>query len=353
MRTFWGRKHKKQKLNCMDHPSVNQKPDTIFLTGPDGILGNNLIPILIGRGFQVRAFIQKGRNAEFTKSLGAEIVNGDILNEEEVAEAMAGCDYVIHAAANTNIWPTRDQMIREVNIKGTRNVIQAVLVNKLKKMIHIGTANSFGFGSKANPGNETLPYACAPYRLDYMDSKYEAQRLVLSAVKELGLPAVILNPTFMIGPFDFKPSSGQLIISVYKNKVPGYPKGGRNYVYVKDAATAIANTLEKGKVGECYILGNENLSYQEIFDKISKATGAKPVKRSIPSAGTIGLGAILSIVGKIFNYNPGVSLPVAKISVHEQYYSNARAVRELGLPQTPIDLALQDAFQWLKNARYL
>jgi dihydroflavonol-4-reductase len=337
----------------MDHPSVNQKPDTIFLTGPDGILGNNLIPILIGRGFQVRAFIQKEKNAEFTKSLGAEIVYGDILNQEEVAEAMAGCDYVIHAAANTNIWPTRDQMIREVNIDGTRNVIQAVLVNKVKKMIHIGTANSFGFGSKANPGNETLPYACAPFGLDYMDSKYEAQKLVLNAVKESGLPAVILNPTFMIGPFDFKPSSGQLIISVYKNKVPGYTKGGRNYVYVKDVASAIANAIEKGKVGECYILGNENLSYQEIFDKISKATGAKPVKRSIPSAGTIGLGAILSIVGKIFNYNPGVSLPVARISNHEQYYSNAKAVRELGLPQTPIDLALQDAFQWLKNAGYL
>ena len=330
-----------------------EQANTIFLTGPDGILGNNLIPILIDRGFQVRALIQKGRNAEFTESLGAQIVYGDIFNREEITEAMAGCDFVIHAAANTNIWPTRDEMICKVNVEGTRNVVQAVLANKVRKMIHIGTANSFGFGSKINPGNETLPYACAPYRLDYMDSKYEAQKLVLNAVTESGLPAVILNPTFMIGPFDFKPSSGQLIISVYKNKVPGYTQGGRNYVYVKDAATAIANAIEKGKVGECYILGNENLSYKEIFDKISKTTGAKPIKRSIPSVGTIGLGAILSIVGKICNYNPGVSLPVARISNHEQYYSNAKAVRELGLPQTPIDLALQDAFQWLKNARYL
>lgn len=337
----------------MESISETMQPNTIFLTGPDGILGNNLIPVLIGRGFRVRAYIQKGKSAEFTESLGAEIVYGDILNREETIDAMAGCDYVIHAAANTNIWPTRDKMIREVNIEGTRNVIQAVLANKIKKMIHIGTANSFGFGSKSNPGNETLAYACAPYGLDYMDSKYEAQKQVLSAVKESGLPAMILSPTFMIGPFDFKPSSGQLIISVYKNKVPGYTQGGRNYVYVKDAAIAIANALEKGKVGECYIMGNENLNYQEIFDKISKITGAKPVKRSIPSAGTIALGAILSIAGKLFNYNPGVSLPVARISVHEQYYSNAKAVRELGLPQTPIDLALQDAFQWLKNAGYL
>jgi len=326
---------------------------TVFLTGPDGILGNNLVPELINRGFHVRALIQNGRDAGYTQSLGAEIVTGDILNEDVTAKAMAGCDFVIHAAANTNIWPTRDQMIWKVNVEGTRNVIQAALTNKVKKMIHIGTANSFGFGSKVYPGNETLPYACAPYRLDYMDSKYEAQKMILSAVKESGLPAVILNPTFMIGPFDFKPSSGQLIISVCKNKVPGYTQGGRNYVYVKDVVTAIANALEIGRVGECYILGNENLSYQEIFDKISKATGAKPVKRSIPSAGTIALGAILSLAGKLLNYNPGVSLPVAKISVHEHYYSTAKAVSELGLPQTPIDLALQDAFQWLKNAGYL
>jgi dihydroflavonol-4-reductase len=337
----------------MAHTSANQKPGTIFLTGPDGILGNNLIPILIGRGFHVRALIQKGRNADFTESLGAQIVYGDILNQEEIAKTMAGCDYVIHAAANTNIWPTRDQMIREVNLEGTRNVIQAVLANQVKKMIHIGTANSFGFGSKKNPGDETLPYACAPYRLDYMDSKYEAQKLVLSTVKESGLQAIILNPTFMIGPFDFKPSSGQLIISVYKNKVPGYTNGGRNYVYVKDVATAITNAIEIGKVGECYILGNENLSYQEMFDKISRATGAKPIKRLIPPVGTISLGAILSVAGKIFNYNPGVSFPVARISNHEQYYSNDKAVRELGLPQTPIDLALQDAFQWLKTEQYL
>jgi dihydroflavonol-4-reductase len=337
----------------MEGISETTQPKTIFLTGPDGILGNNLIPILIGRGFRVRSFIQKGRNAEFTKSLGAEIEYGDILNQEETAKAMAGCNIVIHAAANTNIWPTRDKMIWKVNVEGTRNVMQAALANKVKKMIHIGTANSFGFGSKINPGNETLPYACAPYRLDYMDSKYEAQKLVLSAVKESGLPAVILNPTFMIGPFDFKPSSGQLIISVCKNKVPGYTQGGRNYVYVKDVAVAIVNALEQGKVGECYILGNENLSYQEIFDRISKITGAKPVKRSIPSVGTIALGAILSFAGKLFNYNPGVSLPVARISLHEHYYSNAKAVRELGLPQTPIEFALQDAFQWLKNAKYL
>lgn len=331
----------------------NDKNDTILLTGPDGILGNNLIPVLIERGFKVRALIQKGRSADYTQSLGSQIVFGDILNGNEITDAMVGCKYVIHAAANTNVWPTRDKMASRVNIEGTRNVIQAVLANKVQKMIHIGTANSFGFGSKSHPGNEILPYACAPYQLDYMDSKYEAQKMVLKEIKESGLPAVIVNPTFMIGPFDFKPSSGQLIISVYKNKVPGYTKGGRNYAYVKDVAVAISNAIEKGKIGECYIIGNENLSYQEIFGKIANVTGVKPVNIRIPSWAVLCLGAILSTTGKIFNYNPGISFALAKISVHEHYYSNAKAVRDLDMPQTPIDLALADAYKWLKNSGYL
>jgi len=333
--------------------NLNEVNGTVFLTGPDGILGNNLIPVLIERGFKVRAFVQKGRNIDFIQTLGADIVFGDVLNLKELTKAMAGCEYVIHAAASTNIWPTRDAIARRINMEGTRNVIQAVLANKVQKLIHIGTANSFGFGSKSNPGNETLPYACGKYHLDYMDSKYEAQKLVLKAVQESGLPAVIVNPTFMIGPFDFKPSSGQLIISVYKGKVPGYTRGGRNYVYVKDVAVAIANAIGKGKVGECYILGNENLSYRKIFDKISKITGAKSVERTIPAFATIGLGAVLSIVGRLFHFNPGISLPVARISLDEHYYSNAKAVNELGLPQTPIESALEDAYKWLKNSGYL
>lgn len=336
---------------------MKSEPDshsaTIFLTGPDGILGNNLIPVLLKRGFAVRALMQSGRNPEYTKSLGAQTVFGDILNQEEITGLMSGCDYVIHAAANTNIWPPRDPFAAKVNIEGTRNVIQACLSNGIKKLIHVGTANSFGFGTKESPGNETIPFSSSGYKLGYIESKYEAHKLVLKAVQELGLPAVIVNPTFMIGPSDFKPSSGQLIISVCKGKVPGYTNGGRNYVYVKDVATAIANAIEKGQVGESYSLGNENLSYKEIFDKISKIAGAKSVRVPIPSFAILCMGAVLSGFGKVLNFNPGISLPVAKISIHEQYYSAAKAVEELGLPQTPIDVALKDAFQWLKISGYI
>lgn len=337
----------------MNEKISGKSPFKIFLTGPDGILGNNLIPVLLGKGFQVRALIQHHRSAEFTQSLGAETVFGDILNLDELLESMAGCDFVIHAAANTDIWPTQHPMISKVNVEGTRNVIQAVLSNNIRKMIHIGTANSFGPGTKLNPGNESLPFSCAKYKLEYINSKYEAQQLVLKAVKDSKLPAVIVNPTFMIGPFDFKPSSGKLIVSVYQNKVPGYTCGGRNYVYVKDVAVAIANALELGKPGESYILGNENLSYSEIFDKISGITGSKPVKMQLPDFAVLGMGMVFSILGKAFKFNPGISLPVAKISLDEHYYSSSKAVNQLGMPQTPIDTALQEAFNWLISSGYL
>lgn len=325
----------------------------ILLTGPDGILGNNLIPLLIHKGYEVRALIQTGKDHALTAEMGAETVSGDILNSEEVVAAAKGCDYVIHAAANTNVWPPRSKMVHEVNITGTKNIVEAVKRCGIKKLIHIGTANSFCPGTKEKPGNETGTYAGWPYHLDYMDSKYLAQKLVLKEIAENRLPAVIVNPTFMIGAYDYKPSSGQLIISVCKGKVPGYTLGGRNYIFVRDAATAIVNSLEKGRIGECYILGNENLNYKEFFGIVAGVTGRKPPSRYFSPWITLAFGRLNSLLGSLFHYNPGLSYPLAKVSLDENYYSPQKAVEELDLPRTPVAEAVKIAYEWLKSNSYI
>jgi dihydroflavonol-4-reductase len=228
----------------------------ILITGADGLLGSNLVRELLKRGHQLRAFVQPGRQQKTLAGLTFEKFPGNLLNAEEVLKSTEGCDAVIHCAANTSVWPTRSESINKVNIEGTKNIIHAVQKNNIQRMIYVGTANSFGFGSKENPGVEGNPYRSAMYGLDYMDSKYKAQQLILKEVQERKLPAVIVNPTFMFGPYDSNPSSGAMIVALYKGKVPGYTSGGRNYVCAKDAAVAIANALTKGRVGECYILGN-------------------------------------------------------------------------------------------------
>ncbi len=325
----------------------------ILVTGADGLLGSNLVRELLSRGHVIRAFVQPGRQQKTLEGLPIEKFAGNLLNPDEVIKAAEGCEAIIHCAASTAVWPIRSEIINKVNIDGTKNIIQAVYKNNIQRLIYVGTANSFGFGSKSQPGVEGNPYKSATYGLDYMDSKYKAMQVVLEEVKTNKLPAVIVNPTFMFGPYDSTPSSGAMIVALYKGKVPGYTKGGRNYLCAKDAAVAIANALTKGSVGECYILGNENLSYREIFTKISNTIGVKPPSLAIPSVFAKLYGRIGSIIGNVTGNAPAISYPLARISADEHYYNPAKARTELGLPQTPVETGIRESFEWLKENGYL
>jgi dihydroflavonol-4-reductase len=325
----------------------------ILVTGADGLLGSNLVRELLSRGHSVRAFVQPGRQQKTLEGLSIDKFPGNLLNPEEVSNAAVGCEAIIHCAASTAVWPIRSEMINKVNIEGTRNIIQAVHKNRVARLIYVGTANSFGFGSKEKPGVEGNPYKSAMYGLDYMDSKYKAMLVVLEEVKTNSLPAVIVNPTFMFGPYDSTPSSGAMIVALFKGKVPGYTKGGRNYLCAKDAATAIANALTKGRIGECYILGNENLSYREIFTKIAATIGVKPPSLFIPAGFAKLYGRLGSLIGNFTKRAPAISYPLARISSDEHYYSSEKARKELELPQTPVETGIRESFEWLKENGYL
>lgn len=325
----------------------------ILVTGADGLLGSNLVRELLTRGDEVCALVEPGRQQKTLEGLNIEKAFGNLLHAEEVIKAMAGCDAVIHCAASTRVWPTRSDLVNRINIEGTKNIVHAVYQNKIKRLIYIGTANSFGFGSKDIPGIENNPYKSEKYGLDYMDSKYKTQQFILNEVKEKNLPAIIVNPTFMFGPYDSTPSSGAMIVALYKGKVPGYTTGGRNYVCAKDAAVAIANALTKGRIGECYILGNQNLSYKEAFGKIANTIGVTPPTIPIPSVFAKLYGGIGSVVGKITGKAPAISYPLSRIACDEHYYSPAKAIKELELPQTPIEVGIKECFEWLKANGYL
>jgi dihydroflavonol-4-reductase len=325
----------------------------ILLTGADGFLGSHITRELLATGYAVRIFVLSGRMTSTLNGLSLERFEGNLLDTKDVMKAVEGCDAVIHAAASTSVWPARNPMVNRVNIEGTRHIISACLHHKVQRLVYVGTASSFGFGSKTKPGDENRPYASGKYALDYVDSKYEAQKLVLKAVSDNQLPAVIVNPCFMFGAYDSQPSSGAMIVAVCKGKVPGYTTGGRNYIYVKDVANGVANALKKGKTGECYILGNENLTYQEVFKMIAEITKSRTPSVRIPSAITKGYGLFNSAVSKARGKPPILSYPLARIACEEQYYSPAKAIRELSLHQTPLRIAIQESFDWLKANHYV
>jgi dihydroflavonol-4-reductase len=325
----------------------------ICVTGADGMLGSNLIRALLRESYAVRALLHPSRNGETIAGLDIQVWKADLLQPEALAQGFDGCDAVIHTAAMTDVWPSQSEKLVSVNVRGTANVIDAALQAKAKKLIYVGTANSFGYGTKESPGDEGRPFNAGRYGLGYIDTKYLAYRLVLDAVREKGLPAVCVNPTFMIGPFDSKPGSGALILAVCRGQAPGCAPGGRNYISVEDVAAGIISALRKAPIGEAYILGHENLSYRELFAKIAKVVGRKTPSFVFPRFAVLAVGALGSVMGAVTHRAPPLSLPMARISCDGHYYRAAKAVEELGLPQTPIETAISAAYTWFRENGYL
>jgi len=325
----------------------------ILVTGANGFLGSNLIDELSSRKYRIKAFVGPGNTEIILDGRVAEIFHGNILNKDALHEAAKSCDLIIHAAAVTSIWPPRNELQRRININGTANIVEAARQAGVRRMVYVGSATSFGYGSKELPGDETREYKGGSYKLDYFDSKYEAQSLVLQAVQRGDVPAVVVNPTYMFGPYDAKPGSGTLILGTYHHKIPGGGTGGRNYISVKDVAVGITNALEMGTIGECYILGNENLSYSELFEKISGVIGKPASKVTYP----LWLGKIAglagSVYGRMFKVMPVLTLVLVKMAIAEHYYTARKAVQALQLPQTPVEAAIDEAFNWFRDNGYL
>lgn len=334
--------------------STSQKKEIVLLTGANGLLGNHIVRELLKRNYQVFAFIERGRGAKTLEGLPeVTLIEGDILNREDVVRAAESCDYIIHAAASTSVIPARSKLVNAVNIDGTQNVIIAAQRHKVKRLIYVGSATSFGYGSIDKPGDETKSFSSAKFGLDYIDSKLEAHKRVLHAVRTQDLPAVIVCPTFMFGKYDSKPGSGAMIVSVYNRAIPGFSKGGKNYVYAGDVAVGIANAMKKGRIGESYILGNLNMDYKNAFELISTTLQVKGPGLRLPKTAVIAYGACCSALSVVFRKPLPVNLAIARIANEGCYYDSSKARSELDLPQTPIEHAILECFEWLKQEKVL
>lgn len=322
----------------------------VFVTGADGLLGSNLTRVLISRNYEVLAFVEAGRKPETIMGLqGVRFVEGNLLNAQAISDAIGGCDYVIHVAAITNLFPSRSPIMVKINVDGTNNIIEACIKHNIKRLVYVGSASTFGGGSIEKPGDENTPFGGTKYGLDYLDTKFTAHVNVVNACRTRGLNAVIACPTFMFGKYDSKPGPGAMLIALKDGKIPGYTSGGKNYVHVNDVAIGIANALEMGRVGESYILGNVNLNYKDAFSLMAETIGAKAPRIKLPDWATLGYGALNSMLFSLFKITPTVSYPMAQLSIADLYYSPAKAIKELQLPQTPLKKAIADCYDWMKE----
>lgn len=325
----------------------------VAVTGADGLLGSNVVRLLVEAGHSVVAFIQTGKRTPTLDGLPVEIRFGDLLEAESLKRAFDACQAVIHIAANTSVWPARSSRVRTVNITGTENVLLALHAVQVDRYVHVGTATSFTPGTKEHPGDETTPFGCARYGLDYIDSKRQAMDLVLHHHRQSGLPAVLVHPTYMIGPYDSTPSSGTMLIRLYQGKIPGYTNGGKSWSPVRDTATAIVQALKLGGAGESYIAGGYNLSYKEFFDLAAETLGVRPITLHIPDALALATGAVASLASAVTHHPPLLSYRMARVGLDGHYYSSEKATRVLQMPHSDLAGAIRDCMAWLKENGYV
>ena len=328
-------------------------PQPVLVTGAGGFLGRHLVAELRQRGYPVRALLRPGTAPPFPAGWGIDCRSGDLTQPATLTGAADGCAAIVHTAALAQVNPARNPAVWAVNLGGTENILRLARQTGVGRLVYVGTANVFGFGSRQHPGDETRPYAGRRYGLDYMDSKRAATDRVLRAVAEEQLPAVLVHPTFLLGPQDAKPTSNALLLELYRGKLPGYPTGGKNYVHVRDVAVATVNALTQGRVGESYILGNENLSYHEAFWLMARVLGVPAPRWRIPPRLARLYGAVCTVQARFTGRLAQLNAGMAAVANDGHYFNVQKARTELGLPSTPIEQAVAEAFAWFKAHRYV
>ncbi len=322
------------------------KRGSVLVTGANSLLGTNVIMELLGRGYHVRGFL-RNKKKFLPEGTNIELFEGDITRRNELNAAFEGCEAVIHTAAVTEPGlPPR--VYHEVNYEGTCNVANAAKKNGLKKLVFVSTANTIGYGSATDPGNEQMPPKKPFTRLPYVQSKLKAEETLLSAAASSPPETVIVNPTFMIGRWDSKPGSGRIITMIWGKRIFFVPPGGKNFIHAADAATGVCNALEKGENGQRYILSGVNMKYIDFFRLVKKIAGSGTIlaRVSYPLVILAGLpGSVISMTGR----QTPVTVTTMKVLCTKNYYTADKARRELGLPCSPVETAVMDAADWFRK----
>jgi len=335
-----------------------------LVTGSTGFVGANLCAALVQRGWSVRALHRASSRLDALREAGAVVEHaiGDVTEPETLSEAMRGCDVVFHAAAVADYWRQAAEKLYRVNVEGTRAVCQAALDARVSRLVFTSSAGSLGIpdpceGSKPSQGlkliDESHEFNLPPERFRYGHSKLLAEGVVREFVPR-GLDAVIVNPSVILGPGDLNLISGSIITEVASRRVPPvYPPGGTNYIDVADVCAGHIAAAERGRMGERYILAAHNLTHKQVMRIVCDVVGAPMPRFGIPRALVGPLAALLDLAAKIVGRPLPFNGDQLRLSAEFIYFDSSKAVRELGLPQTPFRETVERTFEWYRAHGYL
>lgn len=313
----------------------------IFVTGITGLLGANVVIKLLEDGYFVIALVRKKSNYLGEKNKSLKLIEGDLFSD--FSEYLKDVNFIIHIAAETKQNLLNYEDYRKVNYEGVVHLLSQSV--NAEKFLFVSTANTLGFGSLDDLGTENDQWKYPFNESFYAKSKLEAENFLLENNKT---KVIIVNPTFMIGAYDNKPSSGKIIFWVWKKKLVFYPKGGKNFLNAEDAAKGICKALEKGKPGEKYLLANENLKYKDFFKIVNNVTGQQSVLLPIPDFILIFFGFIGDFL-RLIKIKTNLSSANMKALRIDNFYSNQKSINELGVHYQPIEKGITDAVEYFKN----
>ncbi|PKB64571.1 MAG: hypothetical protein BZY80_02475 [SAR202 cluster bacterium Io17-Chloro-G2] len=325
----------------------------VLVTGATGFIGGNLARMLWRDGYQVRALIRPGSNTTAIDGTGIEPVPGDILDRKSVERAAQGCQGLFHCAAAYTFWSRDPNLVYRTNVDGTAAVLDAAEDAGVDKIVYTSTVSTMGFASGA-PANEDTPLDKKTLAGAYKRSKYRAEQVALDKAAQ-GLPVVVVNPTAPVGPWDVKPTpTGRIVLDFLKGRIPAYISSGMNLVDVQDVASGHILAMKRGQPGQRYILGNINVTLMQLFTMLGEITGLRPPRWRLPFWLVTAAGYLDQMVeGNLMGREPRIPVEGIQVARHPMYVDCAKAIAELGLPQSPVEVALANAVNWFTDCGYL
>ncbi|MGA8152894.1 MAG: hopanoid-associated sugar epimerase [Terriglobales bacterium] len=324
-----------------------------FVTGATGFVGSHVARVLAEQGAELRLLVRGGSNPANIEGLNAERVIGDLRDPASIERAMTGCEVVFHVAADYRLWVRDPEQMYRANVEGTRAVLEASRKNGVRRVVYTSSVATMGFTGNGHPADESFPVSLEKMIGPYKRSKFMAEQVAIEAGRS-GLDVVVVNPSTPVGEQDIKPTpTGRIVVDFLKKKFPAYVDTGLNLVDVRECARGHVAALEKGRSGERYILGGENLTLKQILDKLAAITGLPSPKVRVPYVMALATGVVDEVVtGRILGREPRATIDAVRMGRKKMFVSSSKAERELGWKMVPVDGALRRAVDWFRQHGY-
>ncbi len=327
-----------------------------FVTGASGFIGANLVHELIARGHRVKALLRPGADLRGLTGADFERIEGDVSDRERLEKSMRGCDWCFHVAASYHLWLRDYRPMYAANVEGTRHVLEAAAAAGCQRIVYTSTVGCIGLPLAAKgqivPTDESSPVSESQMTNHYKRSKWQAEQVALELARK-GLPIVIVNPTAPVGSRDVKPTpTGKVIVDFLNRAMPAYLDTGLNWVHVRDVTIGHILAAEQGRLGERYILGNANGNWtmKAAFGVLQEITGVPAPNVRIPYFVALAAARVDESLSFFTGKPPKAPLAGVRMAKYKMFFNPAKAIRELGLPQTPPREALADAVQWFRQS---